>query len=79
MDKKELEQKVREAGFEREEIIGYQIDKKNGFIFPLFKPKDDPHDEPTSGGADYYDPKTGKWECMVFLDYIYLDLQTIMY
>lgn len=79
MNKKELEQKIRDAGFDRGELIGYQTDTKNGFIFPMFKPKNDPHDEPTSGGNDYYDPKEDKWGFMLLLDIIDLDLETTMY
>lgn len=79
MDKKDLEPKIREAGFIRSELIGYQIDKNNGYIFPIFKPADNPHDEPTCGGAYYYYLKTRSWEFMTLLDIIDLDLETIMY
>lgn len=69
MTKNEIINVLKKEGIARD-IIGYLEDEKTGYIFPSYKPFENPHDEPTSGSVIYYSPKDNEVRYMTFLEFI---------
>lgn len=79
MNREQLVELLKQNGITRE-VIGYERDLNTGFIFPTFKPKDNPHDEPTMGGLWFYDPANKQWNTMLLSDFLDItEIETVVF
>ena len=67
MSENEIKAIVEKEGITRT-VVGYEHYKGLKKLFILFEPADNPHDEPTMGGAWYIDEATKKMGTMPFSD-----------